>query len=264
MGQFSLNKDIITVNVLNNNDIDMFKKFKEHNKNALTQYNRCTVKQIGGLNDFEKKLLVGNEFNYLRPIVSKVLFHINLMNSCKSKNMLFLKDTIRLHDNFGDVLNGYLNSDYDIIMMGSDKLDLDNCYGYLVSRMGISKIMDHVNNNGIKNMNYLDGIDVRVGVFDMVYDVDYVDGNNENDDKIDKNIYKKFDGYKFYCLMDSYGNDLGYVGSKSVEDLIYETDKLGGKAFNTLGYIKSGVTVEDQFINLPNSVGNHCGLYVKI
>lgn len=265
MGQFSLNKEIISVNVLNDNNIDMFKKFKEHNKNELLQYSRCQVKQITGLDDFERKVLVGNEFNYLRPIASNALYHINMMRNCKSKNMLFLRDTVRLHVSFKVKLEEYIKSEYDIIVFGdkvSDNLDLDNCYGYLVSIGGMTKIIEHVIKNGIKNMNYLDGIKLNVTLFDKVYDIDN-DGLVKKDNNCD-NLYKKIDGYKFYCLMDSFGHDVGYVGQKPLDELLKETEKLGGDSFNTLGWIKKGVTTEDQFINLPNSNGNHCGLYVKI
>jgi len=77
-------------------------------------------------------------------------------------------------------------------------------------------------------------------------------------------LYKKYDGYKFYSLMDSYGNDVSYIGSKSVDEIKLETEKLGAMAFNTLGWIKNVVTPEGQFINLPNSSQTCDGLYVKI
>jgi hypothetical protein len=268
MGQFSIDKDMLTVNVLNDNGIDIFKNFKEHNKNVLSCYSRCTVKQITGLNDSEKKLLCGNEFNYLRPIASKLLFHINMIMNCKSKNMLFLKDTVRLHSSFNKKLEEYIKTDYDIIILDnnvySEEFNLDNYYGYLVSRGGMTKILNHVITNGIKNTGYLKGLtNIKIVSCDKLYDIDMC--YDQNVDQIDPStLYKQYDGYKFYCLMDSYGSDLGYVGEKSVDELKAETEKLGGKAFNTLGWIKSSVTPEDQFINLPNSSGNHCGLYIKI
>ena len=276
MGQFTLNKDNLIVNVLSD-DINMFKNFKEHNKNKLPYYNRCNVKQIVGLNDFEKKILVGNEFNYLRPIVSKLLFHVNMFLNCKSKNLLFLKDGVRLYDTFSKKLEEFMKGDYDLILLDNDvdinelrnvkePIDFDNYSGYLISKSGMVKILEFINKNGIKNGNYLMGIE-NMNVFrcEKLYDVEFDMNANkimvviEND-----TLYKKYDGYKFYSLMDSYGNDVSYIGSKSVDEIKLETEKLGAMAFNTLGWIKNVVTPEGQFINLPNSSQTCDGLYVKI
>jgi hypothetical protein len=64
--------------------------------------------------------------------------------------------------------------------------------------------------------------------------------------------------------MDSYGNDASYIGQKTVDEIKLEAEKLGANAFNTLGWIKTAVTPEDQFINLPNSSQTFDGLYIRI
>lgn len=273
-GQFNLDKSNLSVNVLKSN-IDTFRDFKECNMNKLPHFVMCDVKQIGGLDDFEKNVLLGNEFSYLRPIASKLLYHINMFRHCKSKNMLFLRDTVRLDDTFNSKLEKLMKSNFDLILLDNEngdneevvnineKINFDMYYGYLISNKGMGKIIEFVSENKIKNENYLDGIQ-NLNMFrcHKLYDVD-VDISvtvpiNEN------TLYKHYDGYKFYCLMDSFGHDLNYIEKKPIDEIKNETEKLGGKAFNTLGWIKHSITPEDQFINLPNSNQTCDGLYVKI
>jgi hypothetical protein len=276
MGQFSLNNDMLTVFVLST-DIDIFKQFKEHNNNKLPYYVRKDVKQLIGLNDFERKVLVGNVFNYLRPVASKLLYHINMFMECRSKFMLFLKDSVRLCDNFSAKLESYMKSDFDLIILDNektdtcndcglisidDKINFDDYNGYLISKKGIAKVIDYVTKNGIKNVNYLNNLNDMV-----VFKTDKIcDWTNILYDKITNNeaLYRHYDGYKFYCLMDSYGSDLNYIGKKPVNEIKEECEKMGGIAFNSLGWIKSKITDENQFINLPMCTDISDGLYVKI
>ena len=284
-GQFNLDKENLCVNILSTS-ADMFKSFKEHNKNKLPYFSRCTVRQIGQLNDLERKLLVLNEYQYMRPDISNMMFHVNMIINCKSKNMLFLKDNVMLRGDFNKNFTIFNKYKFDLIIFNpyseedkgvyqfNEKINLNNYIGYLVSRSGMDKILNFIGQNGVKNMNYLDNLtDMRVFRYDKLYD--YKDdlqtltltgcASALTDRTIDTtDQYKTYDGYKFYCLMDSFGFDLNYIGQKSVDDIKKEAEKLGAKAFNTLGWIKFAVTPEEQFINLPNSSFISEGLYVKI
>ncbi len=276
MGQFSLNKEKLSVNV-QSSDVNMFKQFKDSNNNKLTHFVRKEVRQIVALNDFERKVLVGNEFNYLRPIASSLLFHINMFLECKSNFMLFLKDSVKLCDDFSTKLESYMNCEFDLIILDNiisdtcsdcglinvdEKINFNNYNGYVISKRGINKVMEYISRNGIKNANYLDNmINMQVFRTNKIYDCD----NIMIDTTINyETLYKKYDGYKFYCLMDSYGHDINYLNGKSVDEIKAECDRMNGKAFNTLGWIKGNVTNENQFINLP-STSNICdGFYVRI
>jgi hypothetical protein len=272
MGQFNLNKENLLVNILSS-DVNMFKNFKEHSKNKLPYYNRCNIKQIGNLSDLERKMLVGNEFNYLRPVVSKLLFHINMFINCKSKNLLLLKDGVRLYESFSTKLEEFMRLDYDLILLDdidvngltsvNEQINLDNCSGYLISKSGMAKILDWVMKNGVKNDKYLDRIqNMNLYRCEKLYDIEFSMSTN---DVIDNStLYKEYPGFKFYSLMDSYGNDASYIGQKTVDEIKLEAEKLGANAFNTLGWIKTAVTPEDQFINLPNSSQTFDGLYIRI
>lgn len=133
----------------------------------------------------------------------------------------------------------------------------------IISKNGMTKIIDFVNKNGVKNNDYLKGLD-NMNIFrcEKLYDIEF--GIDDGEIIDDDTLYKKYDGYKFYSLMDSFGNDVSYIGHKSVDEIKIETENLGAMAFNTLGWIKNAVTPEDLFINLPNSSQTGDGLYVKI
>ena len=91
---------------------------------------------------------------------------------------------------------------------------------------------------------------------------------NDNKYKKIKNLTKNktflhFDDYKFYPNKDSGGNDYKFVANKSIEDLKEMCDNNEDcKGFNTLGFLKSEIKPEREFINLNNI---YCGggLYVK-
>lgn len=272
MGQFSLNKDKLSINVLSNN-VDTFKTFRDTNGNQLPQFNKCDMKKIIGLNDYEKKILLENDFNYLRPIINKIFYHLRMFINNKSEFMIFFKDNILLNNNFNKTFDNLTKYKFDLMIFENkigegngvsicnDMVNFNNYDAYMISKSGMNKIIDHINNHGIKNENYLNNIqNFKTLKYDNLCSYDKI-----VDEYIDiDNLYTKYDNYKFYCLMDSMGNDLSYVGKKSVDELKEECDKLGGIAFNTLGWIKHSVTMESQFINLPCDGETHMGLYVKI
>jgi GR25 family glycosyltransferase involved in LPS biosynthesis/glycosyltransferase involved in cell wall biosynthesis len=61
--------------------------------------------------------------------------------------------------------------------------------------------------------------------------------------------------------LDSWGNDIVCLGDGlTIQQLVEETVKLGGVAFNTLGYIKS--RVKNELVELPGPKNEQSGLYV--
>ena len=71
--------------------------------------------------------------------------------------------------------------------------------------------------------------------------------------------------YKYYPGQDSFGNDLFYYPDKTVDELkvICKLNK-DAIAFNSLGYVKSKIVDEKEFISIANISDLNCGLYVKL
>ena len=259
MKQFSLGDVGLNVNVLTS-DVEKWGMFKENVKEIIGQYTRCEVKKIVKLGDSEKKLFCGNDFGYDRVMISSIMTHLNLMRDNKCEWMIFLRDDVIFKDKFKVMWNDLVNvlkGECDLVLLDGK---VDVCFeimgGYAISRDGCKKVLEYVNKNGVRSVNYGKGLELVIKVHDGMYDYNYVSEKRGN--------WKEFDGYKFYCLMDSFGNDVGYWEGKSVDDLKIECDKMGAKGFNTLGWVKDGIVSEHEFINLPGTDKLCDGLYVKM
>lgn len=259
-GQFKLNEDAINISVISNNTIDYWKTFKENAKDKLTSINRHIPRNVTKLEPYEVSLFNGNVFNYLRPIINKIISHIDLLKNNQSQYLMILHDYLVLNEQFNlnDILNKKAN--YDMILFEQTKLiNLETLPGYLLSKTGIQKILEYITSHGIKDNKYLEGITLNILIYDKkVYTVSDIPKEEIN------NGFKPLEGYKFYSQLDSFGEDIGYFGGKSVEELKEICDKEGGTAFNTIGYVKKKYCDEKDFIFLPTSTTTDSGMYVKV
>lgn len=275
-GQFTLTNDELYVNVISNQNIEEWKTFKESAVDKLPYFIRVLPKKIGGLNDFERKAFYGNKFNYLRSIISPIANNLNLLRENKSKHMMILKHNIVISPNFVTSFSGLLDrinaTPYDIVLLDNAEIDkkdilieksikvnLETSHGFIISKSGIQKILDHIEMNRIHNTNYLDNIsDFKVYKTNrQLYTI-----NPTQEIKQDTEFYK-LEGYTFYSQQDSYGGDIKCVGLKTIEEYKAICEEEKGVCFNTLGFIKDKVETEETFIYLPNSTKACQGLYVK-
>ena len=86
---------------------------------------------------------------------------------------------------------------------------------------------------------------------------------NKNKKRNDIKYLINFEGYTFYNNKDSGGNDMNYLPNRSIEQLkeICDSDP-NCAGFNTLGFMKSKINSEAEFINV-NTKSYNAGLYVK-
>lgn len=278
-GQFTLTDEILTINVFTENkDIEQWKSFKENSIDKLPYYIRHTPTNISSLGGFEKKIFYENTFNYFRSTINYIMKHINLLKDNKSKYMMLLDDRLVLADDFNVHFQSLLSEiklkNYDIILFDThesnseDKfqiikkqttLKLESNYGYVISSECIKKIMDYVEMNGIKNVDYLKDIsNIDVHVLNKQLYATPQESLSEPSEQ-----FVHLTGYTFYSQMDSFGNDIDFYGKKTVEEYKEICEKENANGFNTLGYIKSSISSEDTFINLPTSKMPCDGLYVK-
>src|SRR5690606_28101112 len=118
-----------------------------------------------------------------------------------------------------------------------------NQLNYLISKAGIQKIKNKLQNINIKNEH---------DFFNM-FDLNFIIKNNliktikyENNNK-----QMNLEGYVFYSNLDSYGGDIKHYPNKTITELkeIADADEncLG---FNTLGFIKNKICNESNMIYL--------------
>ena len=285
--QFSLKNDILSIYIISDNkNINIWKNFKETSKHIFPSYTRFLPRNVLHLDDYEKKIFINNEFNFSRNIIDKIMLHIDLFKQTKSNYMLFLRDCVEFKDNNKETFDKIIkltNENYDFIILdnndndhnkdnneikllkSNEKLNLDSINGYLISKECINKILEYIQNNCIKNMNYLDNIK-NINYYKLDYQFYKI--NKENNEEINpesvEEIYQKLEGFTFYSQMDSFGGDIGYYGNKTLTELETICNKENCIGFNTLGWIKKEIKPVNEFIYLPNSKKFSDGIYVKI
>jgi hypothetical protein len=135
--QFVLNKKV-SINILSN-DIDQWKLFKEKSYNSLPYFNRCKGKDT--------------------------INHINIWNKNKDELLLILNDDVNivpnLIDKYYEMINCINTNKHDIIFIGTDDyipskdniieiVDVnpnDNVHGYLITKSGITKLLNFIKIN---------------------------------------------------------------------------------------------------------------------
>ena len=283
-GQFTLNNNEFVSNYIisESKDIQVWKKFKINAIDKLPYFTRHIPRNVKGLNDFEKHIFCGNEFNYLRPILDKIAVSLDILRGCNSQYLVILRENVLPNTNFAGFIN-YLKDEWEIEKQEYEFISLDkinensedyllpvNIYpinlermnGCIISKTGIKKILSYVTGNRVKNLDYLQNFS---GMDTFILNKWIVDPQ-EPPKELEFNIqesYKVLEGYQFYSQMDSFGEDIGWVGQKTPDELKSICEEKSGICFNTLGYVKHKVNPEKDFIYLPNSTKTSEGLYVK-
>ena len=273
--QFTTKNKEITINIVSTSNIEQWKQFKEEVNSVFPSYTRIIPKNITHIDDYSKKVFHSNNFNYARSIMKEIMVHINFFKETTTPYLLVLKDGIKFDipiSQFWEKIQTYAKYDYEFIIFDqyddqknnslskyTGKIEFDNISGYLVSRPCINKILAYVNSVGIKDKNYINDIIINAHISNKkMYHI------TETSLSAPDLTFTKLEGYKFYSQLDSFGNDIGYYGGKTIEELKNICEDQKGAGFNTLGWIKHKVTTENEFIYLPTSTKFSEGFYMKV
>lgn len=283
INQFGINASDLLIYVLSSGNKDIWKTFKNNAYDKLHYMIRYNKPNITWLSDFDKKWFHNNTFNYDRDVMNNIKFKIEPIFECvtnKAKHVMILHETVQLSSNTQKLIKLMMKEcnrvNYDVIILDKHKennsnkirfiqtqIKLDNFdeyFGYLVSNSGAQKIIDYLEVNRIKNINYLSELNLKVCILNMpLYNV-----NNDQFNEIiyDKSKYPEIDGYTFYSQLDSYGGDIGLYDDADINKLAKICNEIEGEAFNTYGYIKKVVDVKLSYLSVRE---NHTfdGIYIK-
>lgn len=281
---------------LNRPKLNRWRRFKESIIDQLPHCTRCVQPNITWLNCLQKQAFLGNQFNYRRSVLNELSTHLTIYEKSSSDYEVVLYDSVTMIDGIDEKIKKIveLMSEYDIVGLerfGGDQSTFGIqetlnsydriCRGYVISKQGIAKLMENITTNHIKTKESLfEGL--RVGMVTqgivksahiLLSDADFddptidtmIDGIDD-DSAISEMMEttKGIEDYVFYSHMDSYGDDIIAVGEHSIEDLIaFANSYENCVAFNTLGYLKHGLTDEKDFIYLPYSSKPTHGLFIK-
>lgn len=198
--------------------------------------------------DVINRLFSSNTFGYYKKQMDKMWTYLSIMKENKSDYLVVVRNTpISVDPKMMQILG---NLSAGIFSLSDSVND-----SFIISKDMITKVLDYVDSNGIidnifENFKY-DTIQT------LSYDKDYkesIDYINFHNDSI-------IDGYTFYSQLDSYGNDVRYVGKLSLIELVKICDEENAVGFNTNGYIKN--TINPNLCHLYRSTRPTEGLYIK-
>lgn len=243
--------NIISTKYSNNNE---FMKFFDAN-GINTRIHE--LKQIKKLDNKLLNLFKNNTFGYRLDIISHIMTHINLFDyDCEYTNNdinIFIEDHVIIPKNFMKILYDLIDSfEDDILFLG------ENMSGYIIKKTCMSNLVKLIENSNIVT-NLSDFIcsqeNINIGQVDIL--------KTNIDTPYDEEI-NQLENYTFFSLLDSHGNDIQYVGKKSLNELktIADNDPTC-VAFNTLGWMKHSISDVLNFKPLDTHRDVNVGMYVK-
>jgi GR25 family glycosyltransferase involved in LPS biosynthesis len=168
------------------------------------------------------------------------------------------------------------NNEMCMIKLDKNKY-IGGFFAYIITREGANKMLKYIEKNGIKHgIDYLIKINPEINCFNIqphiissqivYYKKEYDDTDNKDSDI--QNTIESFNFYNvnnkenwsFYSKLDSCGNDIKFVGKKTLEEYMEEAYfNKDCVAFNTLGFMKNTVNK----LEPSGYFKDKDGLYVK-
>ena len=153
---------------------------------------------------------------------------------------------------------------YDVVKEETDVcmlnrgLYIGSAFSYIVTRIGVSKILHYIDQNGIKyGFDYMVGRIPNLNMYETQPHLCFSEWVDKLSSNVDSDIQKDFDifdfnkmiseiknNYYFYQYLDFPGNDTVFIPNKTKEDLfLLSLEHPNSVAFNTLGFFKSKVDI---------------------
>ena len=254
--QFTIENENYPFKIISRNAKN-WKTFKTHAYNILPNYWRCIVDNKA-IEEKDMYIFRKNYFNYQKNIINHASTHINLWSN---EDVIILEDNVQFCSNFMDKIKALLESKsrFDICVLGLSNTKSKYCK----NRLALGYII-----NGNCKHKLLD-INVRCPINCFIQHqhlkVEYIDLLNEVCPyENEENKIINFDGYIFFSELDSPGNDIKYIGKKTLHELKKMADKNQNcVGFNTLGWLKEAVVPENELKSLWGSESAKDGIYIK-
>jgi GR25 family glycosyltransferase involved in LPS biosynthesis len=150
-------------------------------------------------------------------------------------------------------------------------------FSYIITKKGVFKLLEYIKKNGIKyGIDYLIKIYDKLNVLEVNPNIVYSEWVRNLSDDIDTNIQKDFEIFDFNQILDynnflfiknydQINNDYKYVNSCDINYLldISRGDNINISGFNTLGFIKNKINLQDLKI-IDFFKNNNHGIYINM
>lgn len=279
--QFTFKDNNIAIKVLVSDykHLDLWKRFKEIAYKKLSAFETISKRNIEDIDKHMIRMFSQNNFSYRRDVISRVIRYLDIFRTCKSDYCLLIEEDSSICEDFDEVLRNSIDymteNNTDMIMFGENdnsdfqevkEIDSRQVSAYLLSRIGMRKI-----SNYLMRQRLPDG-DIYVAINPEMFNIfEYPGCTSRREDyrytieEPEDSGIVKYNGYKFYSQMDSHGNDVGYFGDKTLEEIKQMCDENDNMiAFNTSKWVKFKVVADEDLCHLYQSKEPCEGLYIKI
>ncbi len=201
---------------------------------------------------------------------------INKMNDNKDLDLLYIGfhkyDSIKWYDD----VDMKQNINIEFIDFHRGLYHVGGTFGYIISKNGAKGLIKSVENNHIQN-----GVDYFMKINDNNIKIEmckpsilYSEWVNTNNSLIDTDIQKDFDCFNFNNIVESYNyqfipkydqfnNDYELTKYTNLNDVFEKINKLDIDGFNTLGYIKSHINLNN-LTKCNWMINEQHGIYIKL
>lgn len=191
---------------------------------------------------------------YYRDVIANEMLELNILLNNPNKNILILNDNVVFNNFTVDVIN---NLD-DIC----DYMYFDNPDCHFISSNYNNLLIKYSMENNVYNLNKLLQM---CPPKNKLYSNTLQTNNNiiiKTHQYVPK--HKEFTGYEFYSQLDHFGYDFFKSLKNTVDEYYFECELFKCDAFNTYGYIKDNIPIDNKLQVLTNSINSSHGIYVKL
>lgn len=255
--QFTMDDKFINIKIFSDN-LDKYRQFKDLISIYLPHLVREPLDQITWTNEEQMTLFANNEFAYERKRMTYLWKAFEQWRHNESKYLVimydFVQPTSEFKERFEKILNMLkLTPSFDMLKLS----DNDEPIAYILTNEGCKKLTNTVNEYGFTST--INDIVKKSNL--KIQTVPITTGNFEPFPTVEM---EQRDGFEFLSEVDSYGNDISFVGmNKSVDELVEickNTKKCVG--FNTNGWLKEIISPRKSLVHLHGSNNKSQGLYI--
>ena len=262
---------------------EMIKRFNDENISNYHIYRGENIQEMKP-SYFIYNLFRNNDFNYNKDIIANALDHYNIWNELINSEYDFfivyeddIQFTVKYNNKLEKILKTTDFSMCDYLFLGysmfnhrreknseiynyekenievkilNREMYIGSTFSYLITKVGAIKILDYINQNGIKyRIDHFIEMIPNLNIYETQPHLCFLYKLNDFNDKdtfdFDNIILKIRENYKFFHYLDYPDYDIQFIPNKTKKELFLILSEYPETvAFNTLGFLKNRVEID--------------------